>query len=313
MACESAYMFGPPYAESGGWDDVEVSGGSSSPDARTTTEDRADDARPDRSVGARRGALRARACARVAPHASRRETRVAPTPTRIEVACADITATPGKRRARRCLCRGAAENSALVRLTLGDVAQFDHPMFLRDRALPCAQSTMPLMNAIARPGLTPTRVPSSGRININSKRSIGPVAALASSNDNCTSSVTFKSIAAATAVGALLTLATAGGASAAPSAFVGEYADPKHPGCLRSISGEGSVLDVTGTDGTPGCANGEKQKPWSLKGEIVKIPSKETEILIDFSPKGGPKNLLGKLTPEGGILFPDGNTWSKKQ
>ena len=71
---------------------------------------------------------------------------------------------------------------------------------------------MPLMNAIARPGLTPTRVPSSGRININSKRSIGPVAALASSNDNCTSSVTFKSIAAATAVGALLTLATAGGA-----------------------------------------------------------------------------------------------------
>jgi len=172
---------------------------------------------------------------------------------------------------------------------------------------------MPLMNAIARPGLTPTRVPSSGRININSKRSIGPVAALASSNDNCTSSVTFKSIAAATAVGALLTLATAGGASAAPSAFVGEYADPKHPGCLRSISGEGSVLDVTGTDGTPGCANGEKQKPWSLKGEVVKIPSKEAEILIDFSPKGGPKNLLGKLTPEGGILFPDGNTWSKKQ
>ena len=64
---------------------------------------------------------------------------------------------------------------------------------------------------------------------------------------------------------------------------------------------------------TPGCANGEKQKPWSLKGEVVKIPSKEAEILIDFSPKGGPKNLLGKLTPEGGILFPDGNTWSKKQ
>ena len=58
-------------------------------------------------------------------------------------------------------------------------------------------------------------------------------------------------------------------------------------------------------------ANGEPQRPWSLKGEIVKVPSKQDEILIDFSPKGGPKNLLGKLTPEGGILFPDGNTWSK--
>ena len=163
---------------------------------------------------------------------------------------------------------------------------------------------MPLMNAVARSGMTPTRVPSSGRINIHSKRPIGPVVAGASKSDSSSSSVvTFKSIAAATAVGALLTLATAGGARAAPSPFVGEFSDPKHPGYLRSISG----------DGTPGCMNGEKQKPWSLTGEVVKVPSKAPEILIDFSPKGGPKNLLGKLTEEGGILFPDGNTWSKKQ
>jgi hypothetical protein len=173
---------------------------------------------------------------------------------------------------------------------------------------------MPLMNAVARSGMTPTRVPSSGRINIYSKRPIGPVVAGASKSDSSSSSVvTFKSIAAATAVGALLTLATAGGARAAPSPFVGEFSDPKHPGCLRSISGDGAVLEVQGTDGTPGCMNGEKQKPWSLTGEVVKVPSKAPEILIDFSPKGGPKNLLGKLTEEGGILFPDGNTWSKKQ
>lgn len=187
--------------------------------------------------------------------------------------------------------------------------RFRSCVFTRLRA-----QTMPLMNAIARPGLTPTRVPSSGRININAKRPIGPVVAGASKSDGCSSSsVTFKSIAAATAVGALLTLATAGGAHAAPSPFVGEFSDPKHPGCLRSISGDGAVLDVKGTDGTPGCTNGELQKPWSLKGEVVKIPSKDPELLIDFSPKGGPKNLLGKLTSEGGILFPDGNTWSKKQ
>ena len=171
---------------------------------------------------------------------------------------------------------------------------------------------MALMNAVARPGLTSLKPPtSSGRINLNSRaRPIGAVAS-ASGDAPETRSVTVRAIAAATAVGLCLSLATAGGARAAPSAFVGEYADPKHPGCLRSISGEGAVLDVKGTDGTPGCANGEPPRPWSLTWEIVKVPSKQDEILIDFSPKGGPKNLLGKLTPEGGILFPDGNTWSK--
>ena len=36
----------------------------------------------------------------------------------------------------------------------------------------------------------------------------------------------------------------------------------------------------------------------------------EGEIRIDFSPKGGPKDLLGKWTGKG-ILSPDGNNWSK--
>jgi len=50
------------------------------------------------------------------------------------------------------------------------------------------------------------------------------------------------------------------------SVFVGEFSDPKHPGCLRSIGvGEESAFDVKGTDGSPGCLNGEKQRPWSLK------------------------------------------------
>ena len=55
-----------------------------------------------------------------------------------------------------------------------------------------------------------------------------------------------------------------------------------------SSAGESaSTLAVEGTDGTPGCANaGEKQRPWSLTGNIVKISSKTDEILIDFSPKG---------------------------
>ena len=116
--------------------------------------------------------------------------------------------------------------------------------------------------------------------------------------------------AAAAAVGLCVSLSLPGAAEAASSVFVGDFADPKHPGCLRAIAGQPPILEVTGTDGTPGCLNGEKQRPWALTGEVVKVPSKEDQILIDFSPKGGPKNLLGKWTGTG-ILFPDGNEWKK--
>ena len=93
--------------------------------------------------------------------------------------------------------------------------------------------------------------------------------------------------------------------------FVGKYADPKHPGCAREIAagssdGSATTLAVSGADGTPGCLNGEEQREWSLEGVV----RGEGEILIDFSPKGGPKDLVGKWTGKG-ILYPDGNTWSK--
>ena len=65
-------------------------------------------------------------------------------------------------------------------------------------------------------------------------------------------------------------------------------------------------MTVRGADGTPGCTNGEDTREWSLSG-VVKG---EGEILIDFSTKGGPANVLGKWTGKG-VLFPDGNTWSR--
>jgi hypothetical protein len=96
----------------------------------------------------------------------------------------------------------------------------------------------------------------------------------------------------------------------ASSVFNGKYADPNHPGCLRGIERVRSTTKakVFGEDGTPGCqADGQKEtKKWELEGEL----RGENEILIDFSKKGGPKNLLGKWTGSG-VLFPDGNTWSK--
>ena len=42
---------------------------------------------------------------------------------------------------------------------------------------------------------------------------------------------------------------------------------------------------VSGTDGTPGCVGGEG-RPWNLKGSVD-----GDSIFVDFSPKGGPKDL----------------------
>ena len=97
--------------------------------------------------------------------------------------------------------------------------------------------------------------------------------------------------------------------NASSSVFNGKYSDPNHPGCLRGIERVRSTTKakVFGEDGTPGCqADGQETKKWELEGEL----RGENEILIDFSKKGGPKNLLGKWTGNG-VLFPDGNTWSK--
>ena len=35
------------------------------------------------------------------------------------------------------------------------------------------------------------------------------------------------------------------------------------------------------------------------------------DIVIDFSAKGGPKNVLAKTAAGGKLKFPDGNVWTK--
>ena len=104
--------------------------------------------------------------------------------------------------------------------------------------------------------------------------------------------------------------------SAAPP-FDGAYSDPKHPGCPRNIAmvldgdAEG-VVEVSGKDGTPGCTGDGPTRPWRLSGK-----TQGDKILVDFSPKGGPRNLLGQWeaaspsSPSDGIRWPDSNKWSK--
>lgn len=111
------------------------------------------------------------------------------------------------------------------------------------------------------------------------------------------------------------------------SPFTGEYDDPNHPGCLRSVKVVGAKLGpdgrrerqptayVKGTDqkeGEKSCSGTpELTDVWSIQGKVAESGD---EIFIDFSSKGGPKNLVGKLDTFGGvegIVFPDGNKWTK--
>lgn len=119
------------------------------------------------------------------------------------------------------------------------------------------------------------------------------------------------------------------------SPFTGEYDDPKHPGCLRSVKVVGAKLDAAGRKGPPlayvkgvdrlpadssknSCPAGVKPTltdVWSLEGKVSVADGVDT-ITIDFAPKteGRVGILTGKFDDfngQPGILFPDGNKWIK--
>ena len=93
------------------------------------------------------------------------------------------------------------------------------------------------------------------------------------------------------------------------SVFVGRYSDPNHPGGIRDITlldtkvGEFRLAQITG--------GGGRGEPASFQlPAMIQMPDKR--IVIDFSSKGGPKDLPG-LWDKDGIRFPDGNKWPKVQ
>lgn len=106
------------------------------------------------------------------------------------------------------------------------------------------------------------------------------------------------------------------------SPFQGDYNDPQHPDCLRQVkvvgaplqgSGKRSpypVIEVVGYDGK-GSSKTCTERPtrgdlWTVKGTV----KSNDAAVIDFSAKGGPDNLAAKYE-DGGIVFPDGNKWTK--
>lgn len=116
--------------------------------------------------------------------------------------------------------------------------------------------------------------------------------------------------AASVATATTIIAGTVFGANAAAD-FNGSYSDPFHPNCLRVVSvskdPSSSSATLTGTDGNPGCPADGSGKEWTLTGKVD-----GDNILVDFSPKGGPKDLKG-LWDGDGIRWPDGNKWSLKK
>lgn len=82
------------------------------------------------------------------------------------------------------------------------------------------------------------------------------------------------------------------------SPWDGRYSDPSHPTGYRDVTVRGNALTIAGRDEPTAAA-------WKLSAKVD-----GASALVDFSPKGGPKDLLAKL--EGAnIVFPDGNSWRK--
>jgi hypothetical protein len=72
----------------------------------------------------------------------------------------------------------------------------------------------------------------------------------------------------------------------------------------RHITVKDGVCTLVGCDGP-------EKKEWTFVQNVTG-GQMGTEMVIDFSPKGGPKDLLAKWDAErNGIAFPDGNLWSK--
>mmetsp|Transcript_12332 Transcript_12332/g.28264 ORF Transcript_12332/g.28264 Transcript_12332/m.28264 type:complete len:169 (+) Transcript_12332:78-584(+) len=94
---------------------------------------------------------------------------------------------------------------------------------------------------------------------------------------------------------------------ATSDAWIGLYSDPMHPGCRREVVVDFAGVFIEGADGQPGCLKGEKLERWTLPATYT--PGSDT-LVIDFSPKGGPKDVKGTWDGNG-IRFPDGNKWTR--
>ena len=74
---------------------------------------------------------------------------------------------------------------------------------------------------------------------------------------------------------------------------------------------DASAGKVAGVDGTPACGPDATLTEWELGATFAEGKGGDVTLLVDFSPKGGPKDLEGKYA-KGRISWPDGNSWTKQ-
>ena len=134
--------------------------------------------------------------------------------------------------------------------------------------------------------------------------------------------------AAAAVVGGGLSGPSSAAASTDSAQLDGTYWDPYHPSGIRSVMVTGNTATIAGKDEPAGplwkvrgcCSNRLRRSSLcTMTSQLIFwIPTPQLsgavngdEVLIDFSPKGGPKDLLGKFVATSadstGIVFPDGN------
>lgn len=85
------------------------------------------------------------------------------------------------------------------------------------------------------------------------------------------------------------------------SGIDGVYSDPNHPKGYRvvRVQGDGKV-----------CVELQDEADGPVIELVGKMKSSQGYLFIDFSPKGGPKNLAATFK-KNKLVFPDGNSWTK--
>ena len=116
-------------------------------------------------------------------------------------------------------------------------------------------------------------------------------------------------LAAGTTLGFMPLIPSRSVAATGAEAFLGKYSDPiNHPGGTRTIKlVDGAVVGDYQLAKVEGGGGRGEPNEYVLPAVVVG----DRAIIIDFSPKGGPRDFTGVLTKEGIKFTRDGNLWPR--
>ncbi|CAE7504745.1 unnamed protein product [Symbiodinium natans] len=95
--------------------------------------------------------------------------------------------------------------------------------------------------------------------------------------------------------------------------FAGTYDDPAFPGCPREIVPQGRDVIVRGVDGPAADCAGKAWQATGRRGRGMPDTLQPNELLLDFSARGGPSDVIAVWVPGLGLRFPDGSEWRRRR